>query len=452
MAAEPGHGARVRDTAVYYLFDHCRSLTDEHNAWTRTPGVSQSIGMKQYLVSLGAAACLVLAACGGSSNDASEQPDTATVGTDAPVATAAAITEPAVTEPSESEPAVAEPAATEPVATEPTVTDAVVVASVGLVGEWDVSDPDGDCVCADGSEFVLWERPADPKKVVLYFEGGGACFTEESCDFENGTYTSSIDITEPPTDSGLFDATNPENPLANHSIVYVPYCTGDVFLGDETTTYGDLEVRHNGFVNASAGLDLLLANYPDAEQVVVTGASAGSVPTPLFAGLASDRYPDTTDIVTFGDSSGGYPDASVINATIGSLWGTTNNLPAWPVAEGLTAEEFSIPGLYVLAGTHAPEVRYARFDYAFDQTQAFFGSLSGVPADELVALIDATEALGETSGIEISAYVAPGSAHTIMRSAEVYELEVEGARLIDWLTELFGGTSPADVHCVDCAG
>jgi hypothetical protein len=39
-----------------------------------------------------------------------------------------------------------------------------------------------------------------------------------------------------------------------------------------------------------------------------------------------------------------------------------------------------------------------------------------------------------------------------MRSAEVYELEVEGARLIDWLTELFGGTSPADVHCVDCAG
>jgi hypothetical protein len=419
------------------------------------PDGGHAVRMKRYVITLGVAACLVLAACGGTSDDASEQPDTATVEADAPAETAAPVTEPpesAPAAPAATEPAATEPTADEPAETEPPVTDAMVDEPTGLAGEWDVFEPGDDCACADGSEFVLWERPADPTKVVLYFEGGGACFTEESCDFENGSYTSSIDITEPPTDSGLFDATNPENPLADHSIVYVPYCTGDVFLGDETTTYGDLEVRHNGFVNASAGLDLLLANYPDAEQVVVTGASAGSVPTPLFAGLAADRYPDTTDIVTFGDSSGAYPDAGVINATIGSLWGTTNNLPAWPVAEGLTAEEFSIPGLYVLAGTQAPEVRYARFDYAFDQTQAFFGSLAGVGADELVTLIDATEAQGETSGIEISAYVAPGSAHTIMRSPEVYELEVEGVRLIDWLTELFGGTSPADVHCVDCAG
>ena len=408
--------------------------------------------MKRHVISLGAAACLALAACGGSSDGVSEQPDSATVETEAPAETSMPVTELAANEPAATEPAATESAANEPAATEPASTEVLVDEPAGLAGEWDVFEPGGGCECADGSEFVLWERPADPTKVVLYFEGGGACFTEESCDFENGTYTSSIDITEPPTDSGLFDANNPENPLADHSIVYVPYCTGDVFLGDETTTYGDLEVRHNGFVNASAGLDLLLANYPDADQVVVTGASAGSVPTPLFAGLAADRYPDTTDVVTFGDSSGGYPDAGVINATIGSLWGTTNNLPAWPVADGLTAEEFSIPGLYVLAGTHAPEVRYARFDYAFDQTQAFFGSLAGVPANELVTLIDATEALGETSGIEISAYVAPGSAHTIMRSPEVYALEVEGVRLIDWLTELFGGTSPADVHCVDCAG
>lgn len=339
----------------------------------------------------------------------------ATVQTDAPAVTSAPARKPV-----ESEPALAEPTVTEPAVTEPTVDE-----PAGMAREWGVFEPDSDCACADGSEFVLWERPADPNKVVLYFEGGGACFTEESCDFENGTYTSSIDITEPPSDSGLFDATNPENPLADHSIIYVPYCTGDVFLSDETTDYGDLVVRHNGFVNASAGLDLLLGNYPGAEQVAVTGASAGSVPTPLFAGLAADRCPDTTDIVSFGDSSGGYPDVGVINATIGSLWGTTKNLPAWPVADGLTAEEYSIPGLYVLAG---------------------------VGADELVTLIDATEALGETSGIEISAYVAPGSAHTIMRSPEVYDLEVEGVRLIDWMTELFRGTSPADVHCVDCVG
>ncbi len=249
----------------------------EWSSWTCAADGGHAVLTQRHVITLGVTACFVLAACGGTSDSASEQPDTATVETDAPAETAAPVTEPPESEP---EPAATEPAVAEQTATEPPVTDAMVDEPTGLAGEWDVFDPASDCVCADGSEFVLWERPADPKKVVLYFEGGGACFTEESCDFENGTYTSSIDITEPPTDSGLFDATNPENPLADHSIVYVPYCTGDVFLGDETTTYGDLEVRHNGFVNASAGFDLLLANYPDAEQVVVTGASAGSVPTP----------------------------------------------------------------------------------------------------------------------------------------------------------------------------
>lgn len=31
-------------------------------------------------------------------------------------------------------------------------------------------------------------------------------------------------------------------------------------------------------------------------------------------------------------------------------------------------------------------------------------------------------------------------------------LTVEGVRLIDWITELVGGSAPGDVHCVDCSG
>lgn len=364
----------------------------------------------------------------------------------APEAIPAASTQLPVTDPP-----VTDPPATDPPATDPPVTDPPATDPAPTPAAWRSSSHDDDCVCADGSDFVLWERPADPTKVVLYFEGGGACFTEETCSFEDGTYTSSIDISDPPGDSGLFDATNPANPLADHSIVYVPYCTGDVFLGDATTTYGDdLEVRHHGFTNATAGLDLVLANYPDAEQLVVTGASAGSVPTPLFAGLAADRYPETTDIVTFGDSSGAYPDVPAVNATIGALWGTTNVVPDWPANDGLTGEDYSIPGLYRQTGLHAPNVRLARFDYAFDGVQAFFGGLAGIAADELVTLIDDTEALAESSGVELSVYVAPGDGHTIMRSGAVYELEVEGVRLIDWLTTLVSGETPGDVHCVEC--
>ena len=60
----------------------------------------------------------------------------------------------------------------------------------GDTAGWEKIVPGGDCECADGSEFAFWERRADPTKVVLYLEGGGACWTAEMCAFTgNGEST-----------------------------------------------------------------------------------------------------------------------------------------------------------------------------------------------------------------------------------------------------------------------
>ena len=390
---------------------------------------------------MAAAATLVVAACGGSDDDTA---DVTEPSADSPT------TQPAETQPPATQPAVTEPPVTEPPATEPPDTAAPTTESTAA-GEWtSIAAP--DCECADGSDYELWQRPADPTKVVLYFEGGGACFSAESCSFTDGTYTSSIDIGRSPEGrGGIFDPANPENPLADHSFVYVPYCTGDVFLGDNQQQYADdLTVSHTGFPNATKGLDTVLADYPDVAQLVVTGASAGSIPTPLFAGLAADELPDT-EIVTFGDSSAAYPDAGPINALIGNLWGTTENIPDWPVNEGLTAEEWSLPGLYVQAGNHAPDITFARFDYAYDEVQSNFAALAGIPADDLLSFIDQTEAQIEAEGVPIASYIAPGTEHTIVGGDEFYEMEVEGVRLVDFLATLVDGGVPDDVSCVDCA-
>ena len=341
---------------------------------------------------------------------------------------------------------IAEPSAADPVEIEPEAMDAAEPETK----KWMSVDADG-CVCADGSPFEFWERPADPTKVVLYFEGGGACFSAESCSFTDGTYVPSLNLgVSPGGRGGIFDQTNPENPLADHSFVYVPYCSGDVFLGDNTQVYSDtLTVEHKGFPNATKGLDTVLANYPDVEQLVVTGASAGSIPTPLFAGLAADRLPGTK-IITFGDSSAAYPDAGPINGLIGNLWGTTNNIPDWPVNEGITAEEWSLPGLYVQAGKHAPEITFARFDYAYDSVQSSFAALAGIPADDLLGFINETEFNLEAEGVPIASYVAPGTDHTIIAGDGLYEMEVEGVRLVDFLATLVAGGVPDDVSCVEC--
>lgn len=315
-----------------------------------------------------------------------------------------------------------------------------------------VADSPG-CMCGDGSEYSFFERSGDPSKVMFYFEGGGACYSLETCD-PNGdpTYSTGIrmGIDELAARDGLFDPTNPENPLADHSIVYVPYCTGDGHLGNATTEYSpEVIVEHRGSVNAKAVLAYLVENHPDAEQVVVTGASAGSLPTPLMAGLVADELPDA-EIITFGDSSGAAPDLAIVNESLAELWGTTEAIPDWPETADVTATEWSLPGLWSVAGRHDPDITFARFDFAYDSIQGELVELAGIGPDQILGQIDATERQIEASGTPLAVYVAPGTAHTIFGTDALYDVEVEGVRLIDWITELVDGGVPADVHCVDC--
>ena len=395
--------------------------------------------MNTKLSTLVIIAAVGVAACSSSGDDTVGSTDAAT--TIAPIEPTVS---PVTTEPD------APATSASPETTEVTPTTEAAEAESVTVGEW-IAIPGGDdCRCSDGSPFELWERPADPTKVVLYFQGGGACFSAETCGPDSSTFTRNLTIGAVPDCGGIFDETNLENPLAGHSIVYVPYCTGDVHLGDRVTEYSDtVTIDHNGFPNALKGLDTVLANYPDVEQLVVAGASAGSIPTPAFAGLAADVLTDT-EIVTFGDSSAAYPDVPALNAGIGALWGVLENVPDWPVNEGLAPEEWSFPGLYVQAGTQHPDITFARFDYAYDQVQANFAALAGIQADDLVTFIDQTEADIEAAGVAVASYVAPGDAHTILMSDEFYDMEVEGVRLVDFLTTLVAGDVPADVRCTEC--
>jgi hypothetical protein len=317
---------------------------------------------------------------------------------------------------------------------------------------WERVVPGGDCQCAFGGEFAYWVHRGDPTKVVLYFQGGGACFSADTCRLGSGDYKSSTGPEDDPSlrSVGLLALDDPRNPVAGWSIVFVPYCTGDVFLGAKTTQYADdVTVHHVGAINARAALTGLASMFPDTTQLLVTGESAGGVPVPLVAGEAHDVLPNAT-ISALADSSGAYPDVPIVNATIGSFWGTLDAAPPWPEFAGLTPEQYSIPGLFVLAGHHDPEIRFARHDYAFDETQAFFGSLAGFDASNLVRLIDQNEQQIEAGGVDVAGYVAPGTSHTVIGRPELYTETVNGVPFVDWVGDLVAGRPMADVHCEQC--
>ncbi|MCY7301031.1 MAG: pectinacetylesterase family protein [Ilumatobacteraceae bacterium] len=333
-------------------------------------------------------------------------------------------------------------------APEATVADTTPVETAAAAAAWETIVAPVDCRCGDGSEFSYFVRKANPAKVMFFLEGGGACFSAETCDPANPAYKT--EVGGGAGTEGIFEFDNPLNPFADYSIVYVPYCTGDVHVGNTTHDYGNgVVVNHNGYVNGSTALNTLVKLFPDAAELVVTGESAGSVPTPLYAGLAADLLPDAR-ITVLGDGSGAYPDIPGINAVIGDAWGTMNAVPDWPTNADVTVENWSLPGLYVRAGKHAPNITFPCHDYAYDQTQQYFAALASIPSDDLVSLIDLNETQIEAAGVILWSFISPGDSHTVLGRPGFYTEEVEGTSLLEWVTALVTGDTVADVHCTVC--
>jgi Pectinacetylesterase len=314
----------------------------------------------------------------------------------------------------------------------------------------------GDCECADGSEFAVWERRADPTKVVFFLDGGGSCFDAKTCAFTGlGTggeanYDWSIYGEDPAQEDGIFNFARSDNPFRDYSFVYVPICTGDVHLGNVTRAYTpELTVEHNGFVNGTSALDHVSENYPDAAQVVVVGKSAGSTAAPVYGGLAADLLPDA-QVTVLGGQSGHIPDDPVLTAALSERWGLYANMPDWDVNEGLTAREWGPRRFWIQAGLHNSEIVLARFDFAYDREAAGDGEVTGVDPSDQLAVIDANEAAIEETGVVLHSYTAPGDSHGIFEWPRFYEVEANGEKFVDWVGRLIEGEEVDDVHCREC--
>lgn len=342
---------------------------------------------------------------------------------------------------------------------------AVVLAGCGSVRssdhkalEWTRVVPAGDCHCADGSEFAFWERRADPTKVVFFMNGGGVCWDAKMCAFtssdsegENDFYSWNLQSVDPQNRAGMFDTTRSDNPFADYSFLYVSSCTGDAHLSNVSKEYEpELTVEHRGYVNGTAALDYLAEHYPDAEQVVVIGKTAGSVAAPIYGGLVADRLPEAK-VTVFGAQSGAWPNNPDFNADIlDARWDAYDTMPDWAV-NGLTVRDWGVPRFWTQAALHNPELTLARFDFAYDShaTSELTQWLDGNPPN-LLASITGNEAAIEAAGVRLHSYTAPGDDHGLFEFDKFYEIEVNGVRLVDWLDTLITDEPPDDIHCDPC--
>src|SRR5207302_1776982 len=154
-----------------------------------------------------------------------------------------------------------------------------------------------EAICLHGTDYETSLHRAASNKVLLYLEGGGACWDAFTC--ANGLAKLTANGAQ---GTGILDTTNATNPFADWNIVFASYCDGSVFSGNNIADYDGTQTYHHGIQNLSAAVSLMLREFPHPERIVVSGSSAGGYGT--YSGYSVTRvaYPDTPILVL--DDSG----------------------------------------------------------------------------------------------------------------------------------------------------
>lgn len=159
--------------------------------------------------------------------------------------------------------------------------------------EWGVDDGP---LCLRGDEFRFSVRRGDPERLVVFLQGGGACWD-----------TFCLAINRAPVGIPDVDALNMDleaNPLRDWSVAYLPYCDGSLFAGDidhDDDGDGESDRFHRGLQNLSGALHTARQEFPEPDQILLTGSSAGGYGTLVATLLVRVVWPDA-ELMVFNDS------------------------------------------------------------------------------------------------------------------------------------------------------
>ena len=165
-------------------------------------------------------------------------------------------------------------------------------------------DPAGGAgpICIAGTPFSVFTKAKNPAKLLIMLQGGGACW--------QGFYFCNIlseDQEPPPPQVGIWDEISGLNPIDDWSVVYMPYCDGSVFSGDNDVVdpffpFGPVRF-HRGLRNVTAGIDVAKAMFPHASRIMLAGSSAGGVGAAGFAPfIARMAFGNNKKLTVFNDA------------------------------------------------------------------------------------------------------------------------------------------------------
>ena len=346
------------------------------------------------------------------------------------------------------------------------------------VGEWVQITPkptrvDGHlykptCSAAPGTDptYSFWFQQGSGDGLMVFFNGGGACWSDGTCDKPRlagsqamfagdqaaSVYKSELLPGDGPTKmGGLFDRSNPSNPVRDWSVLFVSYCSGDVHSGSNTAHYRNpstgqpFTIEHRGWDNMQVILQWLRAHGKPPARLLVIGSSAGSYGAATHYASLRDLYPKARSVF-LGDSGMGVSTPSFEDAR-NRNW--NYQLPAsvfGPKAQ-LTPDALVVARL----AAHFPSDRFGQYSRTYDHIQrSFYAEMGGPDRCDAWTTKMSQELASRQQAPNFRSYLAAGVDHTILRSPQVYSERSGGMPFVDWLTALLNGPLPANQTCTNC--
>jgi hypothetical protein len=301
--------------------------------------------------------------------------------------------------------------------------------------------PVGGSVCDDGSDTGIGVRTGASDKLMVFFDGGGACGDYASCYQANtakhGPFgPADLDAIVPLLTAGstVFDRTDTRNPFRDYTMVWIPYCTGDLHGGRKVQTYSlgaDVRTYHHvGHDNALRALDRLTATWPTLTKLVVTGASAGGYGSTVNYADFRSRWPTAESLLL--DDSGPFF-ARAVTPQLLQDW-----IISWDLLGWLTAEcpdcAGEITTLYPTLASRFPNDRMALLSSLQDKTIRAYNAMSG-PQFEAALRATASNVLQPLPRFKY--FFVSGDTHTMLVHPVDFTSGTTG--LWTWLEQMAGG-------------
>jgi hypothetical protein len=335
------------------------------------------------------------------------------------------------------------------------------------------------CGFDDDPDYHFFVKRGSVNKVVVYYQGGGACWENLTCGIpvcKDGADPVRDDPDN--ASSGFADLGNPDNPFKDWNVVFVTYCTCDIHFGDVDQVYSgflpDVAISHRGFQNAKVVEKFAREHFLNPDVVFVTGSSAGGYGALFHGPLLHEAWPASRFHV-LGDASNGVITPDFLQNEFDN-WNFDANVPDFVpgVLDSVTSGE-GMPAYIEAVAEFYDGTNWAHYTTSYDggsggQTGFYNVMLNG---NNPIAALSWWQGSCEFNDVMVDQvldtfdrvptnyryYIGAGSRHTMYGNDKVYSDQRggESQTIVDWVSDMISydprlssANDWQNVECVDC--